>query len=212
MQADEQQNGDDNVFMFGEFSGDGSCPGDGGVLLQRLWDGSRWKQLRNCPGRYSCRVKPAAQQQPVQMLQHVFGEELNATMIAMHFSFSAAGKDPITVLRFADGGGLLSYDKGEGVFVHTLNTESGLCRKLIAMRIDPFSATCRDELVNTCKLAATSISTRNEASDGWRRLAIAMFRIHLHVLRYLEEDMLNEVAAAVCASVGRGLWRSSAAT
>lgn len=51
------------------------------------------------------------------------------------------GKDDITVARFPGGGGLLTYAKTEAaaagakpmgatVFVHTLNTESGLLRKV----------------------------------------------------------------------------------
>ena len=51
------------------------------------------------------------------------------------------GKDPIVLLRFPGGGGLLSYCKRKGgcerLFVHTLNTESGLIRKVDALRLDP---------------------------------------------------------------------------
>ena len=38
--------------------------------------------------------------------------------------------DPVVVVRLRGGGGLLSYHKPGGRFVHTFNTESGLCRKV----------------------------------------------------------------------------------
>ena len=41
--------------------------------------------------------------------------------------------DPVRVVRFADGGGLLSYRKPDGRYVHTFNTESGLCRKVLGV-------------------------------------------------------------------------------
>jgi hypothetical protein len=66
---------------------------------------------------------------------------------------SISSKDPMVLVRFEDGGGMLSYlkkpepankdkdktgqgqDKGLEIappcVVHTLNTESGLCRKMV---------------------------------------------------------------------------------
>ena len=38
-------------------------------------------------------------------------------------------------MRFAGGGGLLTYARSDGTFVHTLNTESGLLRKIAALRV-----------------------------------------------------------------------------
>ena len=40
-------------------------------------------------------------------------------------------------MRFAGGGGLLTYARADGTFVHTFNTESGLLRKIAALRIKP---------------------------------------------------------------------------
>ena len=40
-------------------------------------------------------------------------------------------------MRFAGGGGLLTYARGDGTFVHTFNTESGLLRKIAALRVTP---------------------------------------------------------------------------
>lgn len=35
--------------------GDGGYPGDGGAALERLWRALPWKEIRNCPGRYTTR-------------------------------------------------------------------------------------------------------------------------------------------------------------
>lgn len=43
---------------------------------------------------------------------------------------AAKQSDPMVVVRFSGGGGLLSYVKPDEHFVHTFNTESGLCRKV----------------------------------------------------------------------------------
>jgi hypothetical protein len=41
----------------------------------------------------------------------------------------AGSRDPVLVARFADGG-LISYRRADGTYVHTLNTREGLERKL----------------------------------------------------------------------------------
>lgn len=53
---------------------------------------------------------------------------------------SSICRDPsirIVLFRNGDGSGLLSYEKPEGGFVHTLNTPSGMKRKLAHLQI-PF--------------------------------------------------------------------------
>ena len=46
----------------------------------------------------------------------------------------ATAKDPVIVTPFEDGG-LISYRKADGLFVHTLNTREGLERKLRQLAI-----------------------------------------------------------------------------
>jgi len=48
---------------------------------------------------------------------------------------SPAARDPIDVACFA-GGGLLSYARPDGTWLHTLNTPDGLRRKLTQLGID----------------------------------------------------------------------------
>ena len=46
-----------------------------------------------------------------------------------------AARDPVVVAVFADGG-LISYRKPDGRYVHTLNSRDGLERKLRELGID----------------------------------------------------------------------------
>ena len=48
----------------------------------------------------------------------------------------SGAKDAIHAVRFAGGGGLLTYARADGTFVHT-NGESGLLRKIAALRVTP---------------------------------------------------------------------------
>lgn len=115
------------------FVGDGAYRGDGGAMLQTLWDAGVWRELRSCPGRYSCKSRDRALAPPERLLGDVFGPR--APPLA---NLDVPGKDPIRVARFAGGGGLLTYVKAEGGrFAHTLNTESGLVRKCEALGVPP---------------------------------------------------------------------------
>ncbi len=84
-----------------------------------------WKPIRNCPGRFT------------------FGEgtsKLTATEIVgtslpvLEFRVETV-PDKVLVMKFGDGGGLISYRKDENKFLHTLNNEEGFSRKLQQLRI-----------------------------------------------------------------------------
>jgi hypothetical protein len=47
----------------------------------------------------------------------------------------AAAKDPVIVASLEDGG-LISYRKPDGTYVHTLNSREGFARKLRQLGID----------------------------------------------------------------------------
>ncbi len=47
---------------------------------------------------------------------------------------SAAATDPVIVVQL-EGGGLISYARPDGSFVHTLNTSEGFTRKLVQLGI-----------------------------------------------------------------------------
>jgi hypothetical protein len=84
-----------------------------------------WLPIRGCPGRY----RLAALAAPVS-LQDLLGPET----CVERFQVPTA-RDPVWVARFGDGAGLISYERPDGTFVHTLNTPDGLRRKLTQLGI-----------------------------------------------------------------------------
>lgn len=136
------------------FVGDGIFVGDGGNMLQCLWQSFQWRALHNCPGRYSMvtggKGSELAGLNPQEILTRIFSSSsISGNCIIT--SLVVRNKDPILLTRFSDkgGGALLSYLKGGqggngGIVidgrrythaVHTLNTESGLGRKMAALHL-----------------------------------------------------------------------------
>ena len=91
-------------------------------LLER-WD---WKPIRHCPGRFILSGAAEAALSPEELL----GEAVDVDVHRV-----AAAKDVVLVVKL-DEGGLISYKKPDGSFVHTLNTREGLRRKLRQLGID----------------------------------------------------------------------------
>ena len=112
------------------FVGDGLYCGDGGAELQRVWTIHPWKALRGCDGRFSQRGKKLTALSLHELCERCC---VRAVMPAVHCCTSKHG-DAVWCVRFCGGGGLLTYSKPDGLtHVHTLNTESGLVRKLLAL-------------------------------------------------------------------------------
>lgn len=88
------------------------------MTFSTLFDRSAWRQIRNCPGRYVLAAGPVATP-PEDIVPGATGSE--------HACGTA--KDPVIVTPFEDGG-LISYRKADGLFLHTLNTREGFERKL----------------------------------------------------------------------------------
>ena len=86
-----------------------------------------WRLIPNCPGRYVLAEGPVATP-PEDMVAGASSTE--------HVSVSA--RDPVLVTPFDDGG-LISYRKADGMFLHTLNTREGFERKLLQLGIYAFS-------------------------------------------------------------------------
>ena len=117
------------------FRGDGHYARDGGALLQALWCYCEWKEIRNCPGRYTVRRRrDLARWPPERLLAAALGGNVPPVGLWRH---SSSTSDAIHAVRFAGGGGLLTYARADGTFVHTFNTESGLLRKIAALRVTP---------------------------------------------------------------------------
>jgi hypothetical protein len=111
-----------------DFVGDGKYCGDGGEILQRFWEMWKWTEIKNCPGRYVTKSNVDA--------QVVSPQELCNSLAVRHLPLihcSADRLDQIAVVHFDSGGGIITYIKPNGTFVHTLNTESGYVRKMRAL-------------------------------------------------------------------------------
>ena len=85
--------------------------------LQSRWP---WRPIPNCPGRFV--LPPGHGALPPS-------EIASASIGVVTEHMIPAAPDPVLVAKFEDGG-LISYRKPDGSFVHTLNTAEGFDRKL----------------------------------------------------------------------------------
>ena len=83
-----------------------------------------WREIPNCPGRYVLAAGPVA----------TAPQDIVAGAGDSSEHVSAAARDPVIVTPFEDGG-LISYRKADGMFLHTLNTREGFDRKLEQLAI-----------------------------------------------------------------------------
>ena len=79
----------------------------------------QWRPIRNCPGRFVMTDSPSTVT-PADLLGP-------RTEVA-EFPISEA-RDPVLVGQL-DRGGVISYRRGDGRYVHTLNSAEGFARKL----------------------------------------------------------------------------------
>ena len=126
----------------------------GEVDFERAVEKKKWKEISNCPGRYVLRKKHGETHLPPnQFLLSLFPDSLMNTSSLILDGLDGSRGDPVSLIFFRDGGGLLTYMKykfteSEGhdggnrdinecspLYVHTLNTSSGMRRKLLALGI-----------------------------------------------------------------------------
>lgn len=93
------------------------------ISFSRLFQLYPWKEIPHCPGRYVLRKKSNEQ------LRSIPPNEFLNNQIRIEIFNSDVCPDRIHIGQFVDGG-LLSYEKSDGTFVHTLNNISGLKRKM----------------------------------------------------------------------------------
>jgi len=165
------------------FVGDGQYPGDGGEHLQLLWESAGpWRELRGCPGRYSSPGKSLRGTLPSVLAASV--GHLGSLQV-----FDLPEKDKIIIAWFKTGGALMTYEKRavgaeDGpMCVHTLNTESGLLRKMDSLHIT---------LASPSTLASHKIAQRTDSSLVLGRYE--RFNLALHVLPYLHDFEKNNSA------------------
>ena len=93
---------------------DGNIP-----TFDRLWRDQNWSQIANCPGRF--RLEDG--------LSDVAPAGLIGADVETRRHEVSSCRDAVLVTQL-DGGGLISYARPNGTYVHTLNTEEGFMRKL----------------------------------------------------------------------------------
>lgn len=89
--------------------------------LMKAWD---WKPIRNCPGRYVLRGA-----RNDLRLQELLIDDAEAEQY-----YVDAAPDAVLVMQLEDGG-IISYQREDGSFLHTLNTPEGFRRKLLQLGI-----------------------------------------------------------------------------
>ena len=94
------------------------------MTLSALFDRWVWRPIPNCPGRYVLAGGPSATR-PEDMVPGAYGGSEHVCVTA---------RDPVIVTPLDDGG-LISYRKADGMFLHTLNTREGFERKLCQLGI-----------------------------------------------------------------------------
>jgi hypothetical protein len=92
-----------------------------GQLRQRF----TWKAIYGCAGRYV--LKQAA--------GSMTPGDLAGSNAEVEVFYVQAAADPVFVVRFKHGG-LISYRKADGTYVHTLNTAAGFAKKLAMLGIE----------------------------------------------------------------------------
>ena len=90
--------------------------------LHTRWD---WLPIPHCPGRYRLRAALST-----LSISELVGEPIRTE----EYSVPAA-RDKVIVAVLPDGSGILSYAKADGTWLHTLNTQEGLARKLASLGI-----------------------------------------------------------------------------
>lgn len=91
--------------------------------LRRQWP---WREIRGCPGRWVFVGPDRKRRTP---------ESIVGPHVPLRPFRVPAARDVVYVGVFV-GGGLLSYARADGTWLHTLNTEAGLRRKLAELGID----------------------------------------------------------------------------
>lgn len=84
-----------------------------------------WNPIRNCPGRYV--LHDVA---PILSIGDLLGKDIPTRQV-----HSSKARDTIWIARLEDGG-VISYARIDGSWLHTLNTVEGFERKLKQLGIE----------------------------------------------------------------------------
>jgi hypothetical protein len=95
------------------------------MTFEQLMRDRHWKPIRNCPGRY---VLHGAH-------RNLRPQDLLGDSLEIREHLPDAARDAVLVCALDDGG-LISYRRTDGSFLHTLNTPEGFQRKLSQLGIN----------------------------------------------------------------------------
>ncbi len=93
-------------------------------IFEILFENYNWREIHGCPGRYTC--GDISNIEPLILV----GNKYHLKKLK-----SSVCSDTVIICDFKQGG-LISYEKEDGTFIHTLNTEYGFIRKLKMLKID----------------------------------------------------------------------------
>jgi hypothetical protein len=88
-----------------------------------------WKPIRDCPGRFVLHGVP-----PTYSITDLFGESVSIQQFQ-----SPRARDVVCVVCLDDGG-MISYHRSSGTWLHTLNTKEGFRRKLDQLKISLYQS------------------------------------------------------------------------
>jgi len=95
------------------------------MTFDTVMEHGNWVPIKNCPGRYSLhRVSPT------YSINDLLGAE-----VTFQKAHSINAKDTVWIARLEDGG-VISYARSDGTWLHTLNTAEGFARKLKQLEIE----------------------------------------------------------------------------
>jgi hypothetical protein len=101
------------------------------ATFDSLYARFKWEEIPNCPGRYVLARGSEKKELSTKTSNSLVGDNFPAIVFQ-----SQICRDPIHIIRFASGGGLLSYEHVDrNCYTHTLNTPSGLIRKMKHLEI-----------------------------------------------------------------------------
>jgi hypothetical protein len=94
------------------------------ITLDQLMAEWNWRPIRNCPGRYVLQdVRPDLS------IKDLLGSDAEVR------TFHVDGARDEVLISFLDTGGVISYKRADGSYLHTLNTQEGFERKLLNLGI-----------------------------------------------------------------------------
>ena len=89
------------------------------ISFEKLMALRSWREIRNCPGRYLAS----------DILDRTTVSDLLGVSVTETTRVSPRARDAVIVTPLEDGG-LISYKREDGTYLHTLNTPEGFERKL----------------------------------------------------------------------------------